>query len=59
MNLALRGQRMMKITNHNSINALMEAIEPILQCLGIKQIMIRKVISISGNTKYQNLKTKP
>jgi len=50
---------MMKITNHNSINALMEATEPILQCLGIKQIMIHKVISISGNTKYQNLKTKP
>jgi len=50
---------MMKITNYNSINALMEAIEPILQCLGVKQVMVHKVISISGNIKYQNLKIKP
>jgi len=45
--------------SQNSIHALMEAIEPILQCLGIKQVMIYKVISTSGNTKYQNLRTKP
>jgi hypothetical protein len=59
MNLVLWGQGMMKITNHSSINALMEAHEPILRWLGMKQIMIHKVISISGHTKYQNLNTKP
>jgi hypothetical protein len=57
MNLVLQGQGMMKITNQSSIYALMEATEPILQCLGIKQIMIHEGISRSGNTKYQNLKT--
>jgi len=36
MNLVLQGQGMVKITNHNSINALMKATEPILQCLGTK-----------------------
>ena len=30
--------------SHNSINALMKAIEPILQCLEIKQVMIHTVI---------------